>query len=223
MPDITDTFHPISHEFLLDTVEQALPDHGLRVVDSAHALSHGGARYFGLLHVANGQGSDDFGAVLGIRNSADKRFAAGLVAGAQVFVCDNLAFTGEHQLARKHTSRIEDELPHLVMSTLKDLVPSWAKHRDRVQEYKSRWLSDPFCHDLLVKSLDAGVITSRQIPKVLEQWRRPARQEFVEAGNCIWRYYNAVTEVLKGTPLTTLSNRTQELHKVIDGECNINL
>jgi hypothetical protein len=33
--------------------------------------------------------------VLGLRNSHDKRFPAGLVGGSAVFVCDNLAFSGE--------------------------------------------------------------------------------------------------------------------------------
>lgn len=40
--------------------------------------------------------------VLGLRNSPDKMFPAGIVAGASVFVCDNLSFSGVINLARKH-------------------------------------------------------------------------------------------------------------------------
>ncbi len=41
-----------------------------------------------------------------VRNSHDKTFPAGIVAGTQVPVCDNLSFAGEISLARKHTSNI---------------------------------------------------------------------------------------------------------------------
>ena len=45
--------------------------------------------------------------VVGVRNSHDKSFPAGLVIGASIFVCDNLSFSGEVKLARKHTVHVE--------------------------------------------------------------------------------------------------------------------
>jgi len=43
------------------------------------------------------------GWAVGLRNSHDKTFPAGLVAGTRVFVCDILAFSGLIQIRRKHT------------------------------------------------------------------------------------------------------------------------
>src|SRR5207237_3200224 len=80
----------------------------------AHGLTRDGNRYFGLLQVANGHNPDDFGLVVGLRNSPDKSFPVGLVVGASIFVCDNLSFSGEVYLARKHTVYVERDLPHLV-------------------------------------------------------------------------------------------------------------
>jgi hypothetical protein len=56
----------------------------------AHGLTRDGRRYFGLLQVANGTNPDDFGLVVGVRNSHDRSFPASLVLGAACFVCDNL-------------------------------------------------------------------------------------------------------------------------------------
>ena len=53
----------------------------------SHQLTHGGARYFGLIHVRDRNTQpDDYAWVLGVRNSHDKRFLAGLVAGGHCFL-----------------------------------------------------------------------------------------------------------------------------------------
>ena len=49
-----------------------------------------------------------------IQGTTELGYPAGLVLGAAVFVCDNLSFSGEVKLARKHTSMIERDLPGLV-------------------------------------------------------------------------------------------------------------
>ena len=42
--------------------------------------------------------------MLGFRNSVDKTLVVGLTAGTRVFVCDNLAFSGEFVDYHKHIS-----------------------------------------------------------------------------------------------------------------------
>jgi hypothetical protein len=55
----------------------------MRIVTEAHGLSADGSRYFGLLQVVNGQEQADYSYVLGLRNSHDKRFPAGLLKSAK--------------------------------------------------------------------------------------------------------------------------------------------
>ena len=113
-PARTDTWVPIPHERLLTGVQQSLEHSGLHIVTEAHGLTRDGNRYFGLLQVENGSNPSDFGLVVGIRNSHDKTFPAGLVLGASIFVCDNLSFSGSVRIARKQTAHIERDLPQLV-------------------------------------------------------------------------------------------------------------
>src|SRR5262249_1673723 len=105
-PDKTDTWIPVPHATILREVEKVLTGNGMTVVSEAHGLARDGLRSFGLLQVANGPNSDDWGLVVGVRNSHDKSFPAALALGANVFVCDNLSFNGEIKLARKHTAYI---------------------------------------------------------------------------------------------------------------------
>ena len=75
-PDKTKTWVPVSHQRLLELVDQTIEGQGFRVTNQAHGLWGNGARYFGLMELANGQTEDDYGLVLGVRNSHDKTFFA---------------------------------------------------------------------------------------------------------------------------------------------------
>ena len=116
-PEATATWQPIPHGTLVSRVQDTLERSGLIVAEEAHGVTADGNRYFGLLRIKAesviGDGGD-FGLVVGVRNSHDKSFPAGLVVGASVFVSDNLSFSGEIKIARKHTVRIMDDLPNLI-------------------------------------------------------------------------------------------------------------
>src|SRR4051812_25203521 len=81
-PQPTQSWHPISHYNLINTVTKALTSAHLTIGTQAHSLSHNGQRYFGLLEIKGRETSDDYCMVLGLRNSSDKSFPAGLVIGA---------------------------------------------------------------------------------------------------------------------------------------------
>ena len=112
-PEPTVTWTPLPHMTLIEEVEQVLQSNGLSVVNQAHSLTHEGLRYFGLMEIQNGVIHRDYAWVLGLRNSHDKSFPAGIVAGANVLVCDNLSFSGEIKIATKHTRFIVRDLPFL--------------------------------------------------------------------------------------------------------------
>jgi hypothetical protein len=90
-PSPTQSWHPIPHRELITQVQNTLQTTNLKLGAVSHSLSHSGLRYFGLMEVkTRKESSDDYCWVLGLRNSHDKTFPCGIVAGAQVFVCDNL-------------------------------------------------------------------------------------------------------------------------------------
>ena len=80
-PAPTPSWQPVPHLQLVEQVEKALVASSLKIVNHAYSLSHDGMRYFGLVLVANGKESNEHAWVMGIRNSHDKTFPAGIVAG----------------------------------------------------------------------------------------------------------------------------------------------
>lgn len=222
-PDPTQSWHPIPHAMLVDRVKDTLVGRGIKVVGEAHGLARDGARYFGLLQVAGGDGAsaldgNDYGLIVGVRNSHDQTFPAALALGSGVFVCDNLAFSGEVKLARKHTRYIERDLTGLVDRAV-GLLGDHRRGQDlRIAAYKTEDLTDIQAHDILVHALDAGVIGACQLPRVLAEWRAPKHPEFEP--RTAWSLFNGFTEIIKGNASASL-HRTQKLHGLMDTVCGL--
>lgn len=218
-PTATSTWQPIAHAELLAHVESALPLYGLSKVSEAFGLSHGGARFFGLLEVEGPRHSDEYAQVIGIRNSHDKRLPAGLIAGSEITICSNLAFVGAIRVFRRHTSRIRAHLPLLINQAVEQLLARWNDQDQKIECYKGCFLSDRDAHDLTIRALDRGVICGSLIPKVLTEWRHPRHEAF--RPRSVWSFFNAVTEHLKGN-LPLLPRRTAALHALCDGFAGVN-
>jgi hypothetical protein len=174
-PQATASWQPVSHFELLGQVERALSSRKLSIVAQAHGLTRDGARYFGLLQVSNDKiesEEKDYGYCLGIRNAHDKRFPCGLAVGSSVFICDNLAFSAEITVARRHTTHVKRDLPQLMARAVGKLSRKWADQDKRFDAYKEHELSDVQAHDLLIRALDCRAVTSPSFP-ILNEWRHP--------------------------------------------------
>lgn len=215
-PERTKTWVPIPHDRLLELVERTLEFGGFKVVQEAHALSRDGDRYFGLMQVEpkRGKKDGDSGTVAGVRNSHDKSFPAGLVLGDAPFVCDNLVFSGEVKLARKHTRHVERDLPNLVDRAVGKLLDLRYVAGQRTESYRAAEIDDRDAHHLLIQAVDARVVANSKIPKVLGEWRSPSHEEF--AARTVWSFFNAFTSVMKDTNLFSKPRCSDALHGILD-------
>ncbi len=213
LPRSTRSWQPVPHDAVLGAVTGALADCGMHAVSGAHALSHDGARYFGLLEVTARLSIPESSWVVGVRNSHDKRFSAGIVAGTQVLVCDNLSFSGEIRFARKHTRFILRDLPEIAHKAVGRLPDYWMRHHRRMLCYQTHELDDAAVHDLVIRAVDNEVCPTTAIPGVLGRWREPPYEAF--EARSVWSLQNAFTEVLKGN-LGLLPARSNRLHRLLD-------
>lgn len=221
-PAATDSWFPVPHHRIIEQVESSLTSAGLRIVDQQHGLWRDGQRYFGMMEVRNCENAPDYGLIVGLRNSHDKAFSASLALGSSVFVCDNLSFSGEVTLARKHTRFIERDLPRIVSAAVAKLTDQRGKQDARFAAYKAKELTDTQAHDLLIRAIDAKVLPVSNVPATLKEWRAPSHPEFA-AGKTAWRLFNAFTETFKGVATPTVVQRSQALHGLLDTECALAL
>lgn len=216
-PEASPTWTPIPHTELLDAVRSEVLGSGLVIQREMLALSNArtglyGDRFFGLLEIAGDDGV--YSLTIAVRNSHAKEFPAGLCVGSKVLVCDNLAFSAEVVIARKHTRFIRRDLPSLINGAVGRLGDLRDHQTKRIEAYQNTTISDPQFHDLLVRGVDGRVICASKLPQVLDAYRHPEHEEF--RPRTVWSGFNAFTEVLKSYELQDLPKRTQALHGLCD-------
>lgn len=219
-PEADGIWQPIPHLTIRDLVANQVTANGLVIKEEAYGLWKDGLRAFGLLGLGtDGAAALDFQMVLGWRNSHDKSFPAAGALGSRVFVCDNLAFSGEVTFARKHTVNVMRDLPGLVSAAVGRLINLRGQQENRIEAYKGYELDNHRVNDVVIQALDARVIGATRIPAVLQEWRKPRYPEFEP--RTAWSLFNGFTEVLKAVSLPELPNRTTRLHGLLDQVCGL--
>ena len=101
---------PLPHHELVQVLKEELQAAGYEAVREEYAIQHHGLKLFGVMdlapkpEVSSPLANGDKGLSLGFRHGNDQSMSLHLVAGARVFVCDNLTLSGDMiVLRRKHT------------------------------------------------------------------------------------------------------------------------
>ena len=139
-PAGTDTHVPVPHHEIVELVRYTLGFYNHEIVEEHHAIMPDGARYFGAMTLRSPYG--DYGDVVGLRNSHDKSFPIGIAFGSRVFVCDNMAFVGDHVIRRKHTAKAKRELPGLVTEIVAPLQAQRLAQNQKLLAYQRAALTD---------------------------------------------------------------------------------
>jgi hypothetical protein len=209
-PEGTDTHLPVPHHELVEMVRYTLGFHRHDIVEEHHALAENGMRYFGLFSLRSPYG--DYTDTLGLRNSHDKTFPIGIAFGSRVFVCDNLAFIGEHVIKRKHTSKAKRELPGLVQEIVAPLQAQRIAQNQKLLTYQNTAISDIAADHAILDMYRQDIIGVQRIADVVDAYENPPH----DWGNrTAWRLFNAATFALAGK-VAEKPDLTKRLHAVVD-------
>ncbi len=197
VPEATRTHLPLSHYEIVHVLEESLSFRHLSVVRDEYAVSADGMKMFGIMDLNNGFEGGRFS--IGLRNSNDKSMRLALTAGYRVFVCDNMAFSGDFTpLLHKHTRNLE-------------LIDSISVAVDRIQRG-----FDPLqkrinaMRDLGLTDNDARLFIYRAF---LEQAVRGAPRSLMSAVH--GHYFSPTEEAFKSRTMWSLSNAFTSAFKTL--------
>lgn len=180
------------------------------------------SRFFGLMEVVSRDvHGEEYGLMVGMRGSYDQSLPRGLAVGSRVFVCDNLAFSGEVEIKTRQTTFIAQRIPALLDQAVGQ-IPYMAEAQERrFQAYRNVPLKPRHGDAALVELVRRGALTPSQLGRAIEQWDAPVHPEHAEQGRSVWRLHNAVTEAMKPAnpermALHTTWERTRKLTSFLD-------
>ena len=200
-PEATKSYEPIGHWDMACLVKDVVESKamGYKFHSWQFGLSHDGGRMFGVARFQDPKVLDLAFAV-GMRNSYDKKFSAALAMGSQVFVCDNMCFSGEVMMMQRHQ--------HDALLTMRrQLVGYLAEHSDshfheflKMQGHmKACGLTDIEGYRFIGEALGKELLTATVANACLSEWRQAQYAEF--APRNLWSLYNAGTFALKRVPI----------------------
>src|SRR3954452_5307633 len=193
-PSPTDTWYPIPHLAVLEAVEETLAATAFGVQSRRLALSANSQQFFATLDLFApiGQGIT---LSVGIRNSIDKTLPLGFCAGNRVFVCDNLSFSAELLVNRKHTVNGGARFKEAIALAAGRLEAFQQSEAARVETMNRLALDDDRALSLILRAWEQRVVSHLHLPAVLKEWREPSHPEFEP--RTVWSLFNAFTEVLR--------------------------
>ena len=199
VPQGTKSYVAVPHSRLIEEVRFNLPRFGIQETRSRWALAKNGDRMFGVMNLdfPGIRRTNGHGLTLGLRNSYDKSMSVGLVAGTNVFVCDNLAFHGEIEMRRNHTRNIFRDLPGMLYEMLERLGGYFQRNEAFVRNLQEAQLSQRDADHLLVESVRRDILPVTKLPKVMHEYEEPTFEEFKDRN--AWSLFNAYTYVAKKT------------------------
>ena len=231
-PEPTESWRPIPHIDVVDTLISRASARGLQVKSERYAVLPGmlypqpgvqvdipGARLFGSLDFMPIPGMP-FPAgctpSAGLRNSHDKTFALSILSGARVFLCANGVLSAEHIISRKHTSGID--LGISIDSALDAFMESIRGFNDVYEKLRAKSVTRTKAHSLVVELARAGAFSSSDILPVVNEFENPRHEEFKERN--AWHLYQGCTEIMKNQSPARQTDGFKALNKVLLAQLN---
>ena len=215
LPKATETYVPVSHFGLANKLKVMSQDllKGFTLSKESYGVARQGQQLFGILRFQNGD--PNIGMSLGFRNSYDQSMSIGICLGANVFVCDNLAFSGGIAIMRKHTKNVWDELEERTIAVLYKENYRYGQIVDDAHRFEALEMNDDEGFRQLGALFGHGVIGPRQLVVAKDEWIHSSHEEF-NARNA-WSLYNCVTEALKSSAPNAIMENHVQVHEHFKG------
>ncbi len=195
VPEATRTHQPLSHYEIVEVLEEALSFRYLKIVKDEYAVSRDGMKMFGVMDLNAEFSGCRFS--VGVRNSNDKSMRLALTVGYRVFVCDNMAFSGDFTpLLHKHTRKLE--LKDSISIAVDRIHRVFEPLKAQVQAMRELVLTEDEVKLIIYQAfLDRSV---RAVPRHLmsmvhDLYFRPQHEAFMPRN--LWSLSNAFTSAFK--------------------------
>lgn len=216
LPEQTDTYMPVSHKALIDKVVEVTQDvlH-IKLDKAGYGLGSNGDHLFAHLRFNNPNATKEMGLCIGVVNSYDKRLRVRLAAGANVFVCDNLAITGDITYTRKHTTGVWPDIDDAIANSIGGAEAAFQQILEDAERMKMTEITDDVAFQVMGLMYGRGILKNQMLTIAHKQWINPEHKQFMPRTQ--WSLYNAINSALKKARPGDIMESHRALHRLLGG------
>jgi hypothetical protein len=199
-PTPTETWRPVPHFELVSSLVESLTHHGIQINREQYATSgKEDARLFGVLDlIIPDLQTPEYGMSLGLRASNDRSLAIQATAGARVFVCDNLSFSGDSGtvvLRKKHTSKLD--LAKVVPPAIDAYLDKAGAFKVDIERMRNEAISDARAKEIMCDIFVNHVLPLKLFEKAYHLYFDDDQQRGNFPERTLWALNNTFTETVK--------------------------
>ncbi len=220
-PQWTKSWHPVSHAKVITTLQEAVEETGMNIVDKIYTLNGHGSQLFGAWTLDK----EDVGIrwMVGFRNSLDKSLALGICAGTHVTACANMVFSGDDFIEfRRHTASLElEQLRMLAGRAVDGLVVKMEDLTGWIKALRERPMSEHQFKILTFEAMKQDVLPARSFGKFLECYAKE-QETSPDTSGTLYQFNGAATRLLRDSSLFTINDRTTRLRNFLNEQKQLN-
>jgi hypothetical protein len=190
-PEPEGRWKPVKHSLIVDLMHQELERREIHIVKEQYAIHHDGNLLFAALTLAWLR-DEEMSAAIAFRHSNDKREAMKMYCGMRVFICDNMALSGDEiVMNRRYTNRFS---PAAELSEAFDPYQEGALVLQRnIEDMKAGRLADMSAEAMLFQIFHQRILPAHMLVPVADSY-------YSQSERTGWALLNACTLHAKNLP-----------------------
>lgn len=187
---------PVRHDVFVDGLREAVLMAGLQIEREQFAIMRGGAKLFGVMDFSSKD--KRVGACMGFRHGNDRSMRIKVVAGIRVFVCDNMALSGDQVLLNYLHTRTFDPKAECIAAVSQYLE---ARHNftSTIDRMRNATITDGRAKELIYDAIiRQDVLPLRMLPEVDRAYFAKETEDVKD--RTVWGLHNSFTRALQKLP-----------------------
>ena len=220
LPQATETYTVISHEFIVNHVREGLQARGFSVLSSAYRANHTGEVARGV-HVVQYGDDPDMKMIFSWVNSYDKstKFQCGV--GAQVTANESYILSeGMTNWIRKHTGSADTEAEKVINDQLDKAEEYFISLVDCKNKMKEVLISPVQFYEFLGRLYFTNAVSTQQLSAIKFEMNN-SKAMYNAPSESLWVMYNHILVVLKSAHPKTWMKQQTHIHYSIMNEFDI--
>jgi len=203
LPQQTGTYVPVPNRLINNLVYQEAERRNYQITGRGFRANPSRTEFIAMFTL--NQPEHGLSRMIGYRNSTNKKWAVGFVAGALVMICSNGMINGDIITFRRHTGNVYQDLGDIIMRAFDEITPRFDGLRQASLFLQEKLILRHIAMDILADLFfTEKVLTTTQMSVLKDKLYDDANFALpADSGVYFpaWNLYNQITEAMKhGAP-----------------------